>query len=71
MIVSQAVYIGFVTAMVLFVCTFTSIREGILLAKLLRRGVSTPEDRDRRFGHIMGLAACALGYLGIINYYWL
>ncbi len=70
MIVSHSAFIGFVTAMVILICTFSGVRDSLVLVRLLRRGIKTPHDRDLRFGVIVGIVVAALGFAGAINYYY-
>jgi hypothetical protein len=66
MIVSQTVYIGFVTLMVIGLVIGWIIHDGKNLVRTLRRQV---DDPDLLFGSVIGLLLAAIGLAGVIMYH--
>jgi hypothetical protein len=66
MIVSESIYIGFVTLMVVGLVTGWFIHDGKNLVRTLRRQV---DDPDLLFGSVIGLLLAAIGLAGAIMYH--
>lgn len=66
MIVSQTVYIWFVTVMVFGVCVGWGAYDVVLLKRSLARG---REGHDPAFGAAIGLVISAIGIIGVFRYH--
>jgi len=71
MIISDFAFNWMLSGMLLALSAIWSIYDGRLLVRLLRdkekRG--DPAHSDKIFGSIIGLALCAVGALGLVNFH--
>ena len=71
MIVSSTAFEWFVVLMVAFIGIFTATRDAVIFTRLSRKPELTPEERDLRFGTIIGIAICLYGLFGLVKHYYL
>ena len=70
MILSPGAFVWFCTGMVIFLCTANTIRDSIVLIRLLRHRQHSRHDKDLLFGAVMGLVMCAIGFGGVIVFHY-
>jgi hypothetical protein len=70
MIVSHGTFIGFVTVMIVFASLLTIGRDVVALVRLLPRHTRSPEESDRVFGAVMGIAMSGVGIAGVLKYHY-
>lgn len=69
MIVSQTVYIWFVTLLVFSVCAIWTFVDTRRLLRAWREDRSSPVVRDKIFGSLIGLAITFVGMVGAVAYH--
>lgn len=69
MIVSESVFIGFVTAILAASGAGWAIRDAVFLVKVRRQETDPVVRRDKIFGALMGMSIGVLGIIGVLRYH--
>ena len=69
MIVSQALYLWWITAMVGGLGLAWAVVDTVRLRRALKDDPTDPIVRDRIFGSIIGLCCAAIGIIGAVQYH--